>query len=758
MLRQFELVDKVQAYNPEADEALLNSAYVFAVRAHGGQTRASGEPYLNHPVEVAGILTDLHLDDATIVTALLHDTIEDTAATHDEIAARFGEEIAALVDGVTKLSKLDLKSREHQQAENFRKLVTAMARDPRVLLVKLADRLHNMRTIGHLALEKRERIARETLEIFAPLAGRMGMQWMREELEDLSFSVLHPDARLSVMKRFLHLKREAGDHVVDDIVALLREQLDLDGVKAEVFGREKRPYSIWRKMELKEVSFEQLSDIIAFRVIVDNEADCYRALGAVHRRMAAVPGRFKDYISSPKPNGYRSLHTTIIGKRGARVEMQIRTGQMHEVAETGVAAHWSYRDGAPNENPFAVDPFSWLRDLVERLARGEPDPELFLEEAKMELRFDQVFCFTPRGDVIGLPLGATALDLAYAVHTGIGHRAVGAKVDGKPAPLWKRLRNGQTVEILTSQGQRPQPSWYDLVSTARARQAIRRELREMERDEAVIAGAKIVERAFERVGAQYSTKAMETAASRLSYSEAEALLAAIGFSEVTAVQVVEAVHPELVRAHDTHDGATVGSADPNRKKSVVTRRWIGGAVEGSTRSMPAAPCCRPLPGERIMALREPGVGFRLHAIDCEVLERYEDALDRWLDVSWNADAGVRAENLAGIVLVLANEAGALGQVCTLLGASGVNIDGIEIRDRTPEMFRIQFEIEVRDVRHLNNVLTALRAHPIVEDAYRLRGENDEPEDAALRLAPNAARHGGVVAETSGGDDATRTDA
>ena len=402
MIRQYELVDIVRAYNPGTDEALLNRAYVYGVRAHGGQTRASGEPYFNHPVDVAAILTELRLDDATIVTALLHDTIEDTSTTREELAALFGDEIAQLVEGVTKLSKLELSasgaSREQAQAENLRKLLVAMAEDPRVLLVKMADRLHNMRTLGHLREDKRKRIARETLDIFAPLAGRMGMQAMREELEDLSFAVLEPEARRSVMRRFVHLRRQTGDEAIPQIVTALEEVLYEAGVSADVGGREKRPYSIWRKMQSKGVSFEQLSDIIAFRVVVEEEEACYRALGAVHRRFRAVPERFKDYVSVPKENGYRSLHTSVIGPHGAWIEIQIRTRQMHEVAETGVAAHWAYKNGKRGENPFAVDPFRWLRDLVDQVARGTTpadDPDAFLEEAKREMHIEDIYCFTP---------------------------------------------------------------------------------------------------------------------------------------------------------------------------------------------------------------------------------------------------------------------------------------------------------------------------------------------------------------------------
>ena len=735
MIRQFELVEMVRAYNPGVDEALLNRAYVFGVKAHGEQKRASGEPYFNHPVEVAAILTGLRLDDATIVTALLHDTVEDTDVTSEDLARLFGQEIAELVDGVTKLSKLELISREHAQAENFRKLLMAVAKDPRVLLVKLTDRLHNMRTIGHLRPEKRERIARETIEIYAPLAGRMGMQHMREELEDIAFGVLHPDARKSIMRRFVHLKQIQGEEVIPRVVAGLSELLSTEGVVAEVYGREKRPYSIWNKMQQKDVSFEQLSDIIAFRVIAGSETECYRALGAIHRAWRAVPERFKDYISGPKTNGYRSIHTTVVGPGGARIEVQIRTEQMHEVAETGVAAHWAYKGGERSQNPFAVDPHRWLRQLVDRVERGDP-PQDFLEEAKMEMSFDQVFCFTPKGDVIGLPRGATALDFAYAIHTDVGHTAVGAKINGKRAPLWSQLRNGQTVEILQSKGQKPSPVWQEMVRSGRARAAIRRTLREQERHAAARLGRGIVEVLFERAGVAYSAKAMETAAKKLGQADAEALLAEIGAARLTARQALEAIYPEKAAAAPAIDA--FDPIDPNRPQVVPARKGRAERADGAPAealAMPAAPCCTPLPGERIIALREPGLGHRLHAIDCEMLARYEDEMDRWLDVDWAPDAADRADHIAHIALLLVNEPGALGQVCTLIGAAGANIDDMTFADRKPDFFRLAIDVEVRDLRHLTNILTTLSAQPVVAEAERVR---PGPAGATGEEPPNAA--------------------
>ena len=707
MIRQFELVERVKAYNPSADEALLNRAYVFGAKAHATQTRASGEPYFGHPLEVAAILTDLRLDDATIVTALLHDTIEDTEVTRDEIASLFGPEIAGLVDGVTKLTRLELTSKEAAQAENFRKFLLATARDVRVLLVKLADRLHNMRTIGALRPDKAQRIARETMEIFAPLAGRMGMQRMREELEDLAFDVLNPQARTSIMRRFVSLKKRTGD-LIPVIVAALENALAEAGVVARVTGREKRPYSVWRKMEEKGVGFSQLSDIYAFRVVTDRVEDCYAALGAVHRRWRAVPGRFKDYVSSPKSNGYRSIHTTVSGPEAMRVEIQLRTREMDEVAESGVAAHWSYRDGAPARNGYAVDPFGWLRELAERIERGDPAVE-FIEHVKLDMFHDQVFCFTPKGDVVPLPNGATAIDFAYAIHSRVGDSCVGAKIDGRRAPLWTRLRNGQQVEIIRAEAQRPSPVWMDMAVTGRARSAIKRALREDARDENIRVGREIVRQAFERRDKPATDKALEAAARKHARATVEELLEAVGAGEITGRRVVEAVYPP-------ENGEAL---EPRLDPAMPTVR---GVKRGATMRFGA--CCRPVPGDRIVGIQD-GAGVVVHAIDCPTLEAHESDLDRWLDLRWDEDAAQVATHLARLAVTLANEPGALARICGLIAEQRANIDNLVTAERTPDFFRMLLDVEVRDVKHLERILTALQAQPIVSAAARARG-GEEP--------------------------------
>ncbi len=699
MIDADDLIALVRNYNPRTNEAMIRQAYAYGRAMHEGQARQSGEPYFSHPVAVAAILTEQQLDDSTIVTALLHDTIEDTKSTYSEIARLFGTEVAELVDGVTKLTNLQLSSSETKQAENFRKLFMAMSKDLRVILVKLADRLHNMRTIRSLKPDKQVQKARETMEIYAPLAGRMGMQWMREELEDLAFRVLNPDARNSIIRRFITLQRESGD-VIHKITGDIRALLEREGIAAEVFGRAKKPYSIWRKMQEKDQGFSRLSDIYGFRIICGAEADCYRILGAIHRRWKAVPGRFKDYISNPKANGYRSIHTTVSGRDGKRVEIQIRTRQMHEVAEAGVAAHWAYRDGVRVSNPFAVDPAKWIASLTERFEAEDHDE--FLEHVKLEMYSDQVFCFTPKGEVVQLPRGATPLDYAYAIHTRIGNMCVGAKVDGMRVPLWTRLRNGQSVEIITAEGQRPQATWLDIVVTGRAKAAIRRSLREEDRERFVKLGRELARVAFENVGKRATDKALATAARHLGLSGATELLARLGSAELESGRVIAALYPELA-AH--------------RGEEVEPARAVVGLAEGQ--GFTRAPCCQPVPGERIVGITWRGRGVVVHAIDCPALVEFEDQPERWVDLAW-AGGRHRAVNTVRLMLTIRNDAGVLGRICTLIGEQKANISDLHFIDRKPDFYRLLIDVDLRDAEHLHTVMTALEAESDVAAIERHR--------------------------------------
>lgn len=703
-----DLVTLVRGFNPKTNEALIRAAFAYGEEMHEGQLRHSGEAYFTHPVAVAAILAEQQLDDATIITALLHDTIEDTQASYSEVQELFGTEVAELVDGVTKLTNLQLTSTETKQAENFRKLFMAMAKDLRVILVKLSDRLHNMRTIKAMRPDKQAQKARETMDIFAPLAGRMGMQWMREELEDLAFRVLNPEARQSIIRRFIMLQKETGD-VIERITTDMRKELAEAGVSAEVFGRAKKPYSVWRKMEEKEQSFSRLSDIYGFRVITESEEDCYGALGAIHQRWSAVPGRFKDYISQPKTNGYRSIHTTVSGRDGKRVEVQIRTRQMHDVAETGVAAHWSYRDGVRSRNPFAVDPAKWIAQLTEQFD-GEDDHESFLEAVKLEMYADKVFCFTPKGEVIKLPRGATPIDFAFAIHTRIGSACVGAKIDGIRVPLWTRVKNGQSVEIITAEGQTPQVTWLDIATTGKAKTAIRRSLREVDRARFAKLGRELARSAFEHVGKKATDKVLATAARALRLNGVDDLLVRLGSAEMTGRETVSAVYPEL--------GEVTGE-EVDRQRAVV------GLELGQ--SFDRAPCCEPLPGERIVGITFRGRGVTLHAIDCDRLSTYEDQPERWLDLRWH-DGSHPAAYGATIDLTVANDRGVLGRICTLIGEAGANIADLNFVERKPDYFRVFIHTELRDAAQLHSLMLTLEAENDVAAIARYRNANPEAEN------------------------------
>ena len=707
-----DLIALIQNYNPRSNSDNIRKAYAYGKKMHEGQVRQSGDPYFSHPIAVAAILTEQRLDDATLITALLHDTIEDTKSTFTELSQLFGPEVADLVDGVTKLTNLQLSSAHSKQAENFRKLFMAMSKDLRVILVKLADRLHNMRTIKSMKQEKQHQKARETMEIFAPLAGRMGMQWMRDELEDLAFRVLNPEARGSIIRRFITLQREAGD-VVQKINADIRTELDAVSLEADVYGRAKKPYSVWRKMQEKDLTFSRLSDIYGFRVICNSDADCYRILGVIHQRWRAVPGRFKDYISQPKSNGYRSIHTTVSGRDGKRVEVQIRTRQMHEVAEAGVAAHWSYREGVLGKNPFAVDPAKWIASMTERLE--DDDHDAFLENVKLEMFTDQVFCFTPKGDVLQLPRGATPLDFAYAIHTRIGGSCVYAKIDGLRVPLWTRIKNGQSVEIITAEGQRPQSSWVDIVVTGRAKAAIRRSLREEDRSRFVILGRELARAAFDHVGRPATDKALRTAAKMLGLADETELLAQLGSAELTARRVVSTLYPEL------------SLADPELADNM---RPILGLAPDQIVNRPK--CCQAVPGERIVGITYRGKGVVVHTIDCPALQEFEQQPNRWIDLNWEPGRHAPVHTVT-LEITIANDAGVLGRICTLIGVQKSNISNLVFADRKPDFYRLLIDVDLRDVEHLHTVMTVLEAEIDVAHIGRYRDVRLKPKSIEAEL-------------------------
>ena len=697
MLRQYELVERVKRYDPDADEAMINRAYVFSVQKHGSQKRASGDPYFSHPIEVAGILTDLYLDDETIVTALLHDTIEDTLTTHDEIAGLFGSEVARLVDGVTKLSKIEAQSENERAAENLRKFLLAMSDDIRVLMVKLADRLHNMRTLHFIQKpEKRRRIARETMDIYAPLAERIGMYDFMREMQLLAFRELEPEAYDSITRRLEQLKEGGGDKV-SRIASGLQLLLGSAGMKVSVSGREKHPYSIWKKMQERHISFEQLTDVMAFRVITESSQECYKALGIIHQKYKMVPGRFKDYISTPKRNGYRSLHTTVIHGENARIEIQIRSQDMHRDSEFGLAAHWAYKqkDGTTDRQA------GWLRDLIEILEQSQDADEL-LENTRLAMYQDRIFAFTPKGELHQLPKGSTPVDFAYAVHTSLGNQTVGAKVNGRVVPLRTQLENGDQVEILKSDGQEPQPGWLTFVITGKARAAIRRYIRHKQRDETVAMGEKIYEEICGRLPVEMGDKALAAACKRLKLDDRAGLMIAIATHRITDAEVMEALIP--------------GSTSGDGHEEISPRQHAPVSIRGLTPgiSYVLGECCHPVPGDRIVGLRRTGEPIEVHTIDCRSLESGADA--DWVDLAWdNKSKG----GTARLSVIVQNQPGALAAVTHIFGTTKANILNLQLVNREGPFHTDIIDLEVADAAHLMRIISALRGLDCVVQAERV---------------------------------------
>lgn len=747
MMRQYELLERVTEYNPAADEALLNKAYVYAMQKHGSQRRANGDPYFSHPLEVAGILTDLRLDDATIAVALLHDTIEDTDATRSDIDEMFGEDIGRLVEGLTKIKKLDLVTKKAAQAENLRKLLLAISSDVRVLLVKLADRLHNMRTLHFMPEANRKATAEETLEIYAPLAGRMGMQDMREEMEELAFRVVNPEAHRTISERLAELSKKSAD-LVAEIETDLGRRLAARGIVARVRGRLKKPYSIFRKMERKAVGFEQLSDIAGFRVIVNSLEGCYAAVGVVHTTWPSVPGRFKDYISTPKQNDYRSIHTTVVGPGRQRVELQIRTEEMDRVAEFGIAAHPLYKDGvttatnggkgngkdsaaAGNEE---IRAYRWLRETIEMLAEGNT-PEEFLEHTKLELFQDQVFCFTPKGRLIALPRGATPVDFAYAVHTDIGDSCVGARVNGRAMPLMTALQNGDEVEIVCAKGQIPPAAWEAFVVTGKAQASIRRATRTAVRRQYAGLGRQILMRAFERSELAFSDDLLKGALPRLAQHNIEDTLAAVGRGEIAPSNVVRAVYPnhkdERAAAGPAPSGEEgwFGLRRAGNMKFKVPGRARGKAngkvipIRGIDGDIPIrfAPNGGAVPGDRIIGILTAGEGITIYPIQSVALKDFDDQPDRWLDVRWDIDEAAPQRFPARVAVTALNEPGSLAEIARVIADSDGNISNLSIAAAAPDFSDMVIDLEVFDLKHLTRIVAELRARPVVSAAVRVNG-------------------------------------
>ncbi len=693
MLRQYELVERVKAYEPDADEALLNRAYVYTVQKHGGQKRASGDPYFSHPIEVAGLMTDLKLDQETIICALLHDTVEDTLATIEDIEKNFGPDIARLVDGVTKLSKIEQMPEDERAAENLRKFLLAMSEDLRVLLVKLADRLHNMRTLHFIKdPEKRRRIARETMDIYAPLAERVGMYEYMREMQMLAFEQIEPEAYATITGRLEQIRSSEGGQV-DAIALKFKQALAEAGLQVEVWGREKHPFSIWKKMAERHVSFEQITDIMAFRVLTQSDEDCYRALGVLHTTWQMVPGRFKDFISTPKTNGYRSLHTTLIHAGSMRVEVQIRTREMHRTNEFGYAAHWAYKQ---HEQPDGQ--VGWLRDLIE-IVDASHDAEELLEHTKLAIYQDRIFAFTPKGALFQLPRGATAVDFAFGVHTDLGAQTVGAKINGRHMPLRTSLGNGDVVEIIKSTHAQPQLSWLGFVVTGKARAAIRRSVRQKERAEIAEIGQKLFDEIVERLPAKVGKKALKAAVERLELEDEEDLMFAIGTAKLSDRAVMEALVP----------GSTADLPEEPQQGRAIS---IKGLTPGMGFTL--ADCCHPLPGDRIVGLRRKGQGVEVHAIDCLQLASGEDA--DWVDLSW----GEHSRGAVGrLHVTLYNRPGTLAEMAGTFARNNANVMNLELTQRDDPFHTYVVDLEVQDLAHITRIVSSLRASDSVAEAERV---------------------------------------
>ncbi len=713
-----ELLEKVQAYNKDANLELIKKALVFGEKAHGEQKRASGDPYFTHPIEVAIILTEFKIDDSSVITALLHDTVEDTDATLEDLEREFSDDVAKLVDGVTKLTKLELKSEGEKvkQAENFRKLLVAMSEDIRVLLVKLADRLHNMRTLEHMRPDKQKRIAQETMDIYAPLAERIGMQQVKDELQDICFAILYPEVRESIMNRLKFL-REKGEEGVTRTINEISGKLEEAGIKAEITGREKKPASIWNKMQRKNISFEQLADIVAFRVFVETVADCYHVLGVLHSSYHVIPDRFRDFISTPKSNGYQSLHTTIMGPENQPIEIQIRTHEMHDIAELGVASHWTYKQN----HRFGTEgkQYRWIRELLDILSHSS-NPEEFLENTRLEMYHDQVFCFTPKGDLIALPKGATPIDFAFAVHSDVGFTCTGAKVNGRIVPLKHHLENGDQVDIIRSKTQTPSPEWERFAVTGKARAEIRRYVRTQQRQQYLSLGREILIKFFSQEGYDFNESLLAQHVKKLNKRTVEDVIAEVGEGLVTRLQVLKAVYPEHITkaaastaAHRKRNFLFFRRSKEKQPKNAIP---IKGLIPGM--AVHYAGCCHPLPGDKIVGIITTGKGVTIHTSDCETLENFADTPERWIEVSWN-NVGDQTDSHTGrLKIIISHETGAFAILTEAIAKEKGNITNFKIINRSQDFFEIIVDIGVNGVSHLSAIMASLRSKPVIHSVER----------------------------------------
>ncbi len=709
MLRQVELVEKVKSYDPFVEEELLNKAYIYSMRAHGSQKRASGDPYFSHPLEVAGILADYKFDSKTIITALLHDVVEDTEKNLKDIKRNFGNEISYLVDGVTKLSKLEGRTDEFKQAENFRKLLLATSKDIRVLLVKLADRLHNMRTIEFIKDSvKKKKIALETLEIFAPLAERLGMQEIRAELDDLSFKIIEPELRCSIIQR-LKVLRLQDEELLEKTIKKIEALLMKNKIKAKIFGREKKPYSIWKKMKVKSVNFSQLSDIMAFTILTEDLEKCYKILGLLHQTYRYVPGRFKDYISTPKANGYQSLHTTLIGPLNQRIEIQIRTFKMNDLANLGVAAHWIYKDKVKFKDGKQFKGISQILDILDQ----SREPEEFLEHTKLQMYSDQVFVFTPNGDLISLPKGAMPLDFAFAVHSDMGLSCEGVKINNSIKPLYTKLKNGDQVEIITGSENIISPKWFDLSITGKAQACIKRFLHAKEDDELKKLGKEILTNQFKNEKIRFSERNLKNILDSFKLKNVDELFLKIGRGELPPFKIILSLFPEKEIIKSNNNIVLLNQIKEKRESSILLKGLTPGM------SVHYANCCNPIPGDSVLAYISQGKGLIIHIDTCKEFRKINVNNSKIINVRWKDFVKGKDEFVAKINVIIKNEIGSLGSLSSIIGKSMSNIRNLHITERNSDFFKIELEIDVIDLEHLSKVIVSLRTSDFIENVTRI---------------------------------------
>ncbi len=713
MIRIQEILDKIAAHNPSADLELIQKAYVFAATAHVGQTRLSGEPYLSHPLAVADTLAEMGFDEATVAAGLLHDTVEDTKATIEELDENFGEDVADIVDGVTKISMIPFENKEEAQAENIRKMILAMSHDMRVLMVKLADRLHNMRTLDFQKAHKQKRIAQETMDIYAPLANRLGLYVLKRDLEDLSFKYLRPDI-YNQIDHWLDNHQVVEKQIIAKVVDLIKDLLASNGIDGQVYGRIKHKYSIYKKMQSQSLSLDEMHDIMAFRVLVKDIKDCYAALGLVHSQWRPVHGRFKDYISMPKTNGYQSLHTTVIGPEGERIEIQIRTEDMHRQAEHGVAAHWLYKEKG-RVNSKDLEQFGWLREIFERQSE-ETDSREFMHSLKMDLFKDEVYVYTPAGDVKELPEGATPLDFAFIIHSKVGQHCAGAKVNGRLMPLGTELKNGDIVEIVTDPSRNPNRDWLKIVKTARARSRIQHYLRTEERAHAVSLGRDMLEKEGRKVSLNVNKAIKEghmaLVAQEMNFEGVDDLVASVGYAHTTPRKVLNKLYAVL---HPDEVAATPATPTVKESKDAATRKTEGVGISGVDGVlMRFAKCCNPVPGDPIIGYISRGLGISVHRADCPNVANMEP--ERLISVHWD---GVEEKPYeAGIFIIAKNEHGVLALVAQILAKNNVNITGLNMDNLVDGRAKLRFTVEVLDATQLYQLIEAIRALPPILEVVR----------------------------------------